>query len=298
MRKLRSDNENLRDTRIAYTFLISLTVLCLVLGLMATHFSTKLHKNELDGCRGALTLCSDALREWELAQSPEERYAAALRFENAASALPSQVDVTPLLSMSKQMRQGKNVNIHPFSDTFSLLAALDYTNSDEAASIIAKAIQNVSLAVPENLPKEESESVSAPLPEVIAYSEKVAKRGIAAMFGTNAGALIPALSETGDVFTAESENLRMTFSAADGCLDSFVYIRLGNTPKNALSDTERLAEALAFFNLSRHRSSKADISTVGSSCGFLIADITSGNDIYRTAVDVYGRVWSIAKVKR
>ncbi len=298
MRKLRSDNENLRDTRIAYTFLISLTVLCLVLGLVATHLGTRLHKNELDDCRGTLTLCSDALREWDLAQSAEARYAAALRFENAVSALPSQVDVTPLLSLSKQMRQGETVNIHAFSDTFSLLAALDYTDSSEAVTIIAKAIENVSLAVPENLPEEESESVSAPLPEVIAYSGKLAKKGIAAMFGTNAGTLTPVLSEAGDVFTAESENLRMTFSASDGCLDSFVYIRLGDTPKMALSDTERLSEALAFFNLSRHRSSAANISTVGSTCGFLLADITSGEDIYRAAVDVYGRVWSITKVKR
>ncbi|MBQ8551216.1 MAG: hypothetical protein IJ428_00215 [Clostridia bacterium] len=300
MRKLRSDTENIRDTRIAYTFLLSLAVLCLILGIIATNLGSRLHANELADSYMSLTLCSDALREWDDAASDEARYAAAIRFGNAAARLPSEVKLEPLLSLADKMRSGDGAasEVRAFADTFALLATLDYADNAEARSIIAETIDGVHSALTEKLDEDPPEAAGELLPEVVAYSQKVAQKGIEAIFGGNAGSLSPILAESGDVFVAENDNLRMTFSAADGSLESFVYIRLGDAPSTVRSRSERLSAALDFFNLNRRRGKGTDASIAGELCGFMLADITAGEETYRAAVDKYGRVWSLMKVKR
>ncbi len=299
MRKFRSNTENIRDMRIAYTFLLSLAVVCLILGVVSTRLGSRLHANELADSYRALTLCSDALREWDSAQSDESRYAAAIRFGDAAAMLPSEVELEPLLSLADKMRAGEDAAnaVHTFADTFALLAALDYADDAEARAVIASALDGVVGALAPETSQPPSADVEQLLPEVVAYSGKVAAKGIKAIFGANAGTLTPHLAESGDVFVAENENLRMTFSAADGNLESFIFIRLGDVPSIELNDSERLRAALDFFNLNR-RKRGADADIAGEVCGFLIADITAGEDSYRAAVDKYGRVWSLTKVKR
>ncbi len=299
MRKMRSDTENLRDTRIAYTFLISLSIICLILGLLATSLGTRLHKNELADYRGSLTLCSDALREWSIAESAEERYAAAIRFSTAVASLPSEVELEPLLSLSKRMYSDSAVltDVNTYADTFALLAALEYTTQAEARDIIARTLSSVKSALYPTPPQ--SDEVSAVLPpEVLAYTKKAVTKGIRAVFGNSTISLEPVLNESGDTFTAETENLRMSFSASDGCLDSFIYIRVGNTPTAEMNESERIAAVRDFFARTRHRGAITNITKSEELCGFLLADITAGGETYRASVDRHGRVWSITKVKR
>lgn len=299
MRQFRSDAENIRDMRIAYTFLISLAAVCLILGIVSTRLGARLHANELADSYRALKLCSDALSEWETAGSDELRVNAALRFKDAAARLPSEVELEPLIGLADRMGTGADAayTVRAFYDTFTLLAALDYTSSAEARTVIATTLDGVGDALmPEEAPTEGGAEKLLP-PEVVAYSGKVVAKSIKAVFGTNAGTLEPVLADTGDVFVAENDNLRMTFSAEDGSLESFVFIRLGDTPTIELNDSERLGAALDFFLLNRRRKG-AEAKISGELCGFLIADITAGDELYRTAVDKYGRVWSLVKVKR
>ncbi len=299
MRKMRSDTENLRDTRIAYTFLISLSIICLILGLLATSLSSRLQKNELADCRNALTLCSDALREWGTAESGEDRYAAAIRFATAAASLPSEVELEPLLTLSKRMYSDRTVisDVNTYADTFSLLAALEYTTQTEARDIIVKTLSSVSTALYPTISQSDEAAAILP-PEVLTYTKKTVIKSIRAVFGSNALSLEPVLNESGNTFTAESENLRMSFSASNGCLDSFIHIRVGDSPTTEMNESERIAAVRDFFDRVRHRGVVTDITKSGELCGFLLADITAGGETYRAAVDRHGRVWSITKVKR
>lgn len=298
MRKLRNDTDNLRDRRISYIFLLSLALLCLIMGIVSENLGVRLHREELADSRRALTLCADALREWENAEAYEERYAAAVRFESAVASLPAEVDVDALLGLAAAMRSQNYADskaVHALSDTFSLLGAIDYTDDAEARHTIAQALEAASDSVIASDSEAEEEVAALPLPEVTAYASKIAKKGIKAVFGSRAGTLEPVLSDTGDSFYAEAENIRMTFSASDGRMESFVYIRLGDTPEYEMSRSERLLAAEEFFDLNR-RIKAAKVTDSGEICGFLIADIEAGKDTYRAAVDRYGRVWSLTKV--
>ncbi len=305
MRGFRKDSENIRDTRIAYTLLLSLTVVCITLGIVSTKLSTRLRENELAGCYRSLKLCADALVSWEDAESGEGRYAAVMRFENAVATLPDEVELAPLAKLTQYMKDGADVLnvVRAYSETFSLLGSIEYSDGGEANSMIAKAVWAVGDAVGINNGEDSANSQTKENPpEVLKFSKKSAKESIGAIFGNGAIAFEPVLSEDNSTWYVETDNLRMTFSARDGRLEGFIYLRVGDGAVvgdgEPLSDDERLASVMKFFDSAVRYKGAAEASGVGELCGFLIADVSCGDDLYRAAVDNSGRVWSLMKVKR
>lgn len=298
MRSFRRDSENLRDTRIAYTFLLSLALLCAILGIVATQLGGDLKQSRLQSYYESLTLCADALDAWSASESSEGRYEASVRFESAAALLPSEVELEPIMSLGDYMRmgQGAAARVRAFAQTFALLSSIDYTSEDEASRIIAQTLGGVSEAF-DGMPTNAPEAQIQP-PEVIAYSKKVAQRAIKTILGANAVSLEIELSDDGSLLVGETENLRMSFSSSDGSLEGFVYIRVGDNPSSSVSEEERLSAALAFYNSTRHGANSSDAKAVAETCGFTLCEIVDGDAVWHAAVDTHGRVWSLTKVKR
>ncbi len=299
MRSFRKDSENLRDTRIAYTFLLSLALVCAILGIVATQLGGDLQKSEMQSTYEALTLCADALEAWSSADSAGERYAASLRFENAAVGLPSEVELEPILSLADYMRMGRSAEgrVRAFADTFALLSSIDYTSGAEARRIIAETLGGVSDEIFGEVNTKPAVQTQLQPPEVLAYTKKVAQRTVKTLFGGNAVGLELIESEGGSWIT-ETENLRMSFSGADGSLEGFVYIRVGDAPSNNISEADRLSAALEFYKSTRRGAGGASVDNGGEVCGFTLCEITDGEERWHITVDAHGRVWSLTKVKR
>lgn len=300
MRSFRKDGANLRDTRISYLFILSLTLICAIMGIMIGRQGALIHAKELEACYESLTLCADALDEWSAAVSDEARYAAAIRFGSAVASLPSEVSAQPLLALADNMRSGQSAKtrVRALSDTFALLASIEYTDDEEARRIIAETIDGVNRELvlePPRMNARSAEPTAAILPEVVRYSRDVAKRAVGTLFGRNASTLELVLSDDGGAWITETDNLRMTFSAEDGSLDGFVYIRLGDQPSEQFTEEERLSAARDFFIDMRRTTASAQVSASGELCGFLLAEINDGGEIWYSAVDSYGRIWSLIK---
>lgn len=301
MRHFRENADNLRDTRVAYTLLISLAAVCTILGIVTTDRGSRLRAYELQDCYRSLNLCADALSEWETAEGDEDRYSAWMRFDASVSALPYKVDLAPLKALAVDMRDGADVapRVRAYADTFLLLASLDYGDGLTAQAVVSETLSAVHRATSPYAPGEQTQvgRVEAP-PEVLRFSRSAVKDTIKGVFNGGIGSPEPVLSETGDEWYAEAENLRMTFSAVDGRLESFVCIHVGNTPSTVLTEEERLSSALEFFNENRRVGKSGEAVAAGEFCGFLMAELESGGEHYLAAVDSSGRVWSLTKVKR
>ncbi len=300
MRSFRKNSENLRDTRISYMFVLSLTLICAVMGIVIGRQGALIHAKELEACYESLALCSDALDEWSAALSDEARYAAAVRFGGAVASLPSEVNAKPLLALADNMRSGQNAKtrVRAFSDTFALLASIEYTDDEDARRIIAETIDEVNRGLvlePPRMNTRSAEPTASILPEVVRYSRDVAKRAVGTLFGRNASTLELALSEDGETWVTETDNLRMIFSAEDGSLDGFVYIRLGDQPAERVAEEERLSTVRDFFRDMRRTGASVEVRASGEACGFLLAEINDGGEIWYSAVDSYGRIWSLIK---
>ncbi len=299
MRSFRKDSENLRDTRIAYTFLLSLALVCAILGIVATQLGGDLQRSEMQSTYEVLTLCADALEAWSVADGAGERYAASVRFENAAASLPSEVELEPILSLADYMRMGESAKerVRAFADTFALLSSIDYTSESEARRIIAETLGGVSDKVLGDTAANSAAAVEVPPPEVLAYTKRVAEGTVKTLFGGNAVGLELIEGEGGSWIT-ETENLRMSFSGADGSLEGFVYIRVGDAPGNNISEADRLSVALEFYKSTRRGVGGASVGNGGEVCGFTLCEITDGEERWHITVDAHGRVWSLTKVKR
>lgn len=299
MRSFRKDSENLRDTRIAYTFLVSLGFVCLVLGVVATRLGGDLQKSELQSCYESLTLCADALEAWNEADGAEARYEASLRFESAAARLPSEVELEPIMSLSDYMRMGNSAEgrVRAFADTFALLSSIDYTSEAEARRIIAETLGGVCDKVLGDAIENFAAAAEIPPQEVLAYTKRVAEGTVKTLFGGNAVGL-ELLQGEGGSWVAETENLRMSFSGADGSLEHFVYIRIGDAPSNIINEDERLSTALEFYKSTRRNAGGASVTNVDEVGGFTSCEVSDGEEFWHITVDKYGRVWTLTKVKR
>ncbi len=299
MRSFRKNSENLRDTRIAYTFLLSLTLLCVILGTVATRLGDDLKKRELRDYYEALTLCADALDAWCTAEGAQARYEASVRFEAAAVGLPSEARLGEILSLADYMRMGASSEgrVRAFADTFALLSSIDYTSEAEARRIISETLGGVSEKVLGVSASNAEAAAQIPPPEVLAYTKRVAEGTLKTLFGGNAVGLELSSGE-GGAWITETQNMRMSFSGADGSLDGFVYIRVGNAPSEILNEAERLSAALEFYRLTRRAFGGASVDCAGEVCGFTLCEITHGEELWHITVDAHGRVWSLTKVKR
>lgn len=305
MRSFRNDRENLHDMRIAYVFLLSLALVCVVLGFTVTTLGKRLHTSELSGCYRSLNLCADALDSWASSTDAAERYGAALRFEAALSGLPVQVELAPLSALSADMvaENVTDAKVRTYAETFALLSSLEYTDAAEAQSLAAKTLAAVHEAVGGvNQSENQVGTTAEASPEALRYSRKYAKTNMSEIFGTGASALDLQLADDSSAWYAETDNLRMTFSPRDGRLEGFIYIRLGSgvavKPEDAVDEAEQLAAALDFFNSTRRSGKCTKAVSAGEFCGFILAEMESGDELYRAAVDEGGRVWSLMKVKR
>ncbi len=299
MRPFRRNFENLRDTRIAYTFLISLALICTILVILTSRLDGNLRKSELEGCYESLALCADALESWNAAVGAGERYAASLRFENAAASLPSGVELEPILSLADYMRMGQSAKsrVRAFADTFALLSSIEYTDIGEARRIISETLDGVSNKVFAGVTAKPNDTVTIPPPEVLYYTKRVAESSIKKLFGGSAVGLELLQSEDGS-WVSQTENMRMTFSGNDGSLEAFVFIRVGNALGSAVSEEEAISSALEFYKSTRRTSGGAKVVDSSWACGFTVCDIADGEEYWRATVDSSGRVWSLMKVKR
>lgn len=293
MRKFRTASESLRDTKIAYTFLLSLALISLLLGITVTRLDTTLHERELDGYYEALTLCADALQEWSTAEGADMRYGAAIRFERAAALLPSEVELENVISLSDYMQMGDTSapRVRAYADTFLLLSSLDFESEEEASRVISETLLGVSEALNGSVAIEEK-----PLPpETVAYTQNIVKDNMKDLLGGALRSLEPEFVEDGNVWRAEASNIRLDYSAKDGSLEGFVYIRLGDVPEWAV-DADGCAErALAFYKSSRGGTHRANATVITSSCGFTLCEIRDGDAVWHSAVDTHGRVWSLIR---
>ena len=299
MRSFRRNFENLRDMRITYTFIISFALICAMLAVLASRLDDNLKRSELENYYESLSLCADALEAWSTADGAGERYAASLRFENAAAALPSEVKLEPILSLADYMRMGESAEsrVRAFADTFALLSSIEYTDADEARRIISETLGSVSDKIFAGAAAVPNEAVTIPPPEVLSYTKRVAEGTVKKIFGGNSVGLEPLLSEDGS-WVSQTENMRMTFSGADGSLEAFVFIRVGNASGSAVSEEEAISSALEFYKSTRRGSGGAKVVESTQACGFAVCDIVDGEEYWRATVDGFGRVWSLMKVKR
>ncbi len=303
MRSFRNNYTNLRDTRIAYIFILSFSFICAVMGMIITHQENLIYVHELEASYESLTLCADALGEWRSAEDDTAKYSAAIRFENAAVRLPSEVEAAPLLMLAEKMRVGEcdTSAVSVLADTFMLLSSIDYTDAEEAKEVISSTLNGVNseLGLIQTEPAMRSlpDSESIP-PEVVQYTRGIVKRSIRSLFGKNAHTLEVVLSETGDLWLAENDNLRMSFSASDGSLEEFVYVRLGDYSGKKLTVDERIECAKRFFTDMRRISSDVTAEIGGEMSEFLLVKLENGEEEWQASVDEYGRIWTLTKVKR
>ena len=295
MRPFRSNRENLRDTRIAYTFLISLALVCVLLAALVSVLSGGLHRRELEGYYESLTLCSDALTEWNSAEDAEGRYSASLRFKEAVSGLPGEVSLEPLMSLVNRMRMGDAAQkyVTAYAETFALLSSIEYESTDDARRIISLTLERVREAVGEG---GTSESVAIPDEEVLSYTKSIAERAKRDMLDGALRTLDLELSENRGTWLAESENLRIEYSLTDGRLEGFVYIRVGEHPTSSCTEEQRCDAALSFYNSVRGKSGGASVSAVREMCGFTLCEIEDKSERWNVCVDSHGRVWSLLRV--
>ena len=302
MRSFRRDRDNLRDTRIPYIFLMSFALVCAIMGMIITHQENLIHSRELETYYESLTLCGDALDEWRTAPDDEARNSAVMRFSGAIESLPSEVEAAPLLVFADNMREGteSDARVRALSDTFMLLSSIDYTNETEARELIGVTLNGVAneLGLNSSEAASTAESVTDILPEVREYSRRIVNKSIRNLFGKNAGTLETVLSESGNNWIVENSNLRMSFSASDGGIEEFVYIRIGSHPGEKLGEEERLSCVRRFFSEMRRTSANVQVTPIGEMCGFLLAGIEEKEQKWQSAVDEYGRIWSLIKVKR
>lgn len=298
MRRFRSSRENLKDIRIAYTFLLSLAVIATAVGILSNKLSKDLNSKGLNQIQSSLSLCADSLDLWERAEKPNESYMALAQFLSGVSGLPSQVQIDGLAELSGRMESGEATKeeIKTFADTFSLLRSLNYKDSGEAEKITAATLYEISVKIYPQLIKTDEKAKNLVVPEMAEYSKKIARRTIDNIFGKGVTGLT--VEREGESLVAETGNLRMSFSPADGSLEGFIYIRLEDQiHSQQLSEEERVEKALTFFSsVVRHRKD-VNAAIKGEHCGFLIVDIESGEEKWRTAIDRDGEIWSFFKVE-
>lgn len=294
MRHFRSDRENLKDTRIVYTLLLSVTVIALLLGVVAAVLSSVLHNREVSRYYESLTLCADALGEWDGASGVGERYSASLRFERAAATLPDGVPLGALMSLADYMRMGDAANerVHAFADGFALLSAREYASADEAKRIICETLGQISSQFEDAAADAE---VKLPPQDILNFTHNTAKQSMKDLLGGAARSLELSLSEENAMWRAEADNIRLDFSCVSGALESFVYIRVGDTPDTQCSEQERAAKAMEFYRLARGGSQRANVTGVNTVGGFSLCEISDGDEWWRVCVDTYGRVWSLSR---
>ncbi len=297
MRNFRSNKKNLTDIRILYTFLIAFTVACFIFSVLTSALENKLHTEELADYRKNLALCAAALSKWESAISKKQQNDAREDFYDAISGLPAGTDLAPLkyFSDKKDVYASNSNTLKTLKDTFYLLYASDYKTAEEAAKIISSTINGVCDKL--LLQPQQIQSTTAQVPdEVISYNIKLAKSTIKKIF-KNSLELEPLLDDNGKL-VAEADNVHLEFSANDGSLERFIYIRVGSEPQVTASETETLENAKNFYSQTRSGSKSFDCEIAGKICGYTLIKITDGGNEFECTCDSYGRIWSFVKVKR
>ncbi len=292
MRKFRTSRENLRDIRIAYTFLLSAAFIAVLLGIITERYSEKLRSREISSLRATLTLCADSLSDWTADGDYESRCTAAAHFSAAMASLPPPTDMEALAEIKEGMVTGEvsKEAVKTFSDTFFLLSELDYESPAEAKRIAAETLNSVCEALCHHT---ESVTNTSVLPEVIKYSKKIAQDTIDKLFDANNTNFELAVSE--ENLIAEADNLRMEFSKEDGSLEEFIYIRLNGKRGEVLDIDGQINSALSFFSTVVRQKNLPDVGDVTEVCGFLTVNLKSQEESWKVTVDERGNVWSFSK---
>ncbi|MBQ8510297.1 MAG: hypothetical protein IJ493_10365 [Clostridia bacterium] len=309
MRNFRTNSTNLSDTRVAYTFLTALALLCTVMGLLASQRQQRLYHYELVDCYEQLAVCADSLHQYADPLPDTDRYAQAVRFANAIPQLPCEESTrTLLLDVAAGMRENAAEDgmqavmrtleaddgfLRTLSDTFAMLAALDYTDTDMAKRLINQALDSVMPALSET-GTDTSDAADAVSAGQARITRESASRTVSSLFGSSMK--IDGMSEDGQYWVAQAENLRMVFSAASGEMESFLYIRLGDSPKRRLSEKAVIREATDFAAKQIHGGGELTVSRTEELCGFTVVDLTAGKESCRVTADWYGRIWSFERL--
>ncbi len=299
MRKFRSNGVNIRDARISHIFLIALAVLCVIMGAVTEWHIRNASETGMSAARITLEGCRDSLRQWVSAQSDEERYKAAVRFESISSGLPHPVKLETLGELASRMKEGDADadELQRIADIFARLAASEHSDGALTREHIAAEINGI--FEPETVTENAELSDNAPIPyEVLSYTRKVVENSIHRLFEGHEGSIEPKLSENSTVWNASADNVRMSFNAETGQLEEFTFIRLGHPPETALDTEKKLDSVRTFYSVGRRCDAPISAEPEGELGGFLSVLVTDSDGSYRVSVDRHGRVWSFMKVKR
>lgn len=297
MRKFRSASANLMDVRLAYTYLIAIALAFSIMGLIASRLEARLGETELASWRDTLTECADSLRSYLDSDKPEHRLASALRFENAAAALICDDSArSALLDFADELKNGgahSPEDIRALSDTFSLLAQVEYENGETARRQISEALLRITGADAETVYEAPPEAADD---RFLQFAYESAEASAGKLLGSTADMLTLQYSPAGLVMS--SGNLRAVFSPIDGRALSLLHIRLGLVPDVYFSKDELAAYAARLA--SEVTGKKIESESITELCGFTAVGFDADEDRLTVILDSHGRLcaFDTFKVKR
>ena len=196
----------MKTDRTSYVFLTVLSVICTVMGLVFSRMESELDRIRTEDARRALLLCADALQNGDT-----------FRFQCALRELEIDEGVRRHL-----LERGDSCLL--LKDTFTTLAAEfpgHDTHADEAIRRLEKALLLEAAAHPSLSPPLEPSAPENPIAEELAHGNALLQAG--QLLGDAAGAI--KLKKEPPILVWEAVNARADFSAADGSLLRFWYLR-------------------------------------------------------------------------
>lgn len=208
----------MKTDRTSYVFLTVLSVVCTVMGLVFSRMEAELDRVRTEDARRSLLLCADALQNGDT-----------FRFQCALNGLEINAGVRRHL-----LERGDSCLL--LKDAFTALAAEfpgTDTHADEAIRRLEKALLREAAARPSLSPPLEPSAPENPIAEELAHDNALLQAG--QLLGDAAGAI--KLKKEPPVLVLEAVNARADFSAADGSLLRFWYLR-GRLPDPPSTDDD------------------------------------------------------------
>lgn len=316
MRSFMKSRDSLKDSRIAYTYLIILALVLAVMGLVITQLKTQLGVNELIGYRETLAECSDSLRAFAASNQFDRKLTAALRFEIAAASLAcgdrARSELLRFAGVLRKSAFGEESApdesvLYELSDMFILLAMLDYKNGEAAREHITNVLSFdlVSAATGvESVEEEKSNLYIAgmdPKPQSYGKMEQFvytkAADSAEKLLGKTWRLLNIERSDTG--YTVRADNVRAEFSNIDGSAEKLLHIRLGRIPDSFYAEYElsEYAKSIAVGTLGADEKNMT-LSRLETFCGFTTVEFNTASEKIILVLDSHSRLWAIEKSKK
>lgn len=272
-----SARDSIKSVGRAYSLVFGLLFALIVMTISMSAASERLSDIESGSAASTLYECGDSLKSYASAAREDERISASLRFMNAVARLECGERLTASLAdYAGRLRYGNAdyPDALTLSDEFFAIAAGDgdLTRLDHF------------------FPPEDLSGSDAPeIPGRFVYS---AVKGTAeALLDGVSG--IPRPVRAGDEYIIPADNLRLTFSGADGAFRDMLFIRGGS--EFTVSDEEILASAAKTAEILGI--DKAELSLSGKLCGFHRVDVYGRRERFRFIYDGQGRLVAAHRIE-